>query len=89
MSAGKTLFTFVTGIAAGLSLAYMADPKGSQKTIKRLEKEIAKTKKTVDKKLDEYKADYNKTVDKYTDKSKGLIDQGKELIDEAKKSVKA
>ena len=89
MSAGKTLFTFVTGIAAGLTLAYIADPKGSQKTIKKLEKELNKTKKTVDKKLDGYKAEYNQAIDKYSDKSKGLINQAKDLIDETKKSVKA
>ncbi len=89
MSAGKTLFTFITGIAAGLAIAYAADPQGSAKTIKKLEKELKNTKKIVDKKLEEYKVDYNQAVDKYSDKSKGLINQAKGLIDQTKKNVKA
>ncbi|MFY0608045.1 MAG: YtxH domain-containing protein [Cyclobacteriaceae bacterium] len=87
MSAGKTLFTFITGIAAGLALAYAADPKGSKKTIKKLEKELKSTKKMVDEKLETYKADYTEAVDKYSDKSKGLINQAKELIDQTKKKA--
>ena len=89
MSASKTLFTFITGLASGLAVAYYADPKGSQQKLKKIEKDLKKTRKTLDKKLIGYKAGYNDMVETYAAKSKGLIDNAKGLVDGAKKSVKA
>ncbi|RED99845.1 hypothetical protein [Marinoscillum furvescens] len=89
MSASKSLFTFITGVASGLALAYYADPKGSQRKLKKIEKDLKKTRKTLDKKLDGYKGTYNEVVDKYAGKSKELIDNAKHLVDGAKKQAKA
>lgn len=89
MSGGKTLFTFITGIASGLAIAYYADPKGSQKKLKDIEKELKKNRKVVDKKLTEYKGYYNEMVDKYANTSKHLIDDAKGLINDAKNTAKA
>ena len=41
MSAGKTILTFVAGIASGLAVAYYADPKGSKQKLKKIEKDIS------------------------------------------------
>ena len=89
MSGGKTLFTFITGIASGLAIAYYVDPKGSQKKLKQIEKELKKNRKVVDQKLTEYKKYYNELVDKYASSSKHLIDNAKGFVDEAKSTVKA
>lgn len=89
MSAGKTLFTFITGVASGLALAYYADPKGSQQKLKKMEKELRKTRKTLDKKITDYKKDYNELVDSYAGKSKEFIEKTKGVVDGAKKSAKA
>ncbi|MEQ9306406.1 MAG: hypothetical protein RJQ14_21015 [Marinoscillum sp.] len=88
MSAGKTLVTFITGIASGLAIAYYADPKGSQQKLKKIEKDVKKTRKVLDKKLTEYKGSYNDMVEKYANKSKALIDEAKGIVDGAKKSAK-
>lgn len=89
MSASKTIFTFVAGIASGLAVAYYADPKGSKQKLKKIEKDIKKSRKSLDKKLDQYKGSYNEIVDKYASKSKALIDEAKEIVDGAKSKVKA
>lgn len=89
MSASKTLLTFVAGIASGLAVAYYADPKASQKTLKKIEKDIKKSKKNLDKKLDAYKGSYNQVVDKYASKSKELIDEAKGIVENAKTKAKA
>lgn len=89
MSASKTIFTFIAGIASGLALVYYTDPKGSQKKLKQVEKEIKKTRKILDKKLTDYKMNYNGIIDKYSEKSKEFIDTAKEIVDGAKNSVKA
>lgn len=82
MSAGKTLFTFLAGVASGLALVYYADPKGSEKNIQRLDKELKKNRKMLDEKLLEYKSEYNTLVDKYTRSTK-------EMIENLRKSAKA
>lgn len=89
MSASKTLFTFIAGIASGLAVAYYADPKGSKQKLKKIEKDIRKTRKNLDKKLDHYKGSYNEIVDKYANKSKALIDEAKGIVDGAKTKAKA
>ena len=89
MSGGKTIITFITGIASGLALAYYADPKGSQRKLKQIEKEIKKNRKAFDKKVAEYKGYYNNMVDKYANASKNLIDKSKGIVDNAKKTAKA
>ncbi|WP_258101501.1 YtxH domain-containing protein [Marinoscillum pacificum] len=89
MSAGKTLLTLVAGIASGLAIAYYADPKGSKQKLKKIEKDIKKTRKNLDKKLDSYKGTYNEVVDKYASKSKALIDEAKGIVDNAKAKAKA
>ncbi|MAE85806.1 MAG: hypothetical protein CMB80_23930 [Flammeovirgaceae bacterium] len=89
MSAGKTILTFVAGIASGLAVAYYADPKGSKQKLKKIEKDIKKTRKNLDKKLDAYKGSYNEVVDKYASKSKALIDEAKGIVENAKAKAKA
>lgn len=89
MSGGKTIFTFLTGVASGLAIAYYADPKGSQRKLKQIEKELKKNRKVVEDKLNEYKGYYNSLVEKYATTSKDLIDKGKSLVDNAKKTAKA
>ncbi len=89
MSASKTLLTFITGVASGLAVAYYADPKGSKQKLKKIEKEVNKTRKMLDKKLDEYKGSYNQYVDKYATKSKALIDEAKGVVEGAKSKAKA
>ena len=89
MSASKTLFTFVTGVAAGLAAAYYVDPKGSKRKLKKIEKDLKKTRKTLDKKLDGYKSSYNEVVDKYAASGKSIIDKSKDIVDQARNSVKA
>lgn len=74
MSAGKTLFTFIAGIASGLAIVYYADPKGSEKNIQKLDKELKKNRKFLDEKLLEYKKEYNTLVDKYTRNTKEMIE---------------
>ncbi|WP_421875420.1 hypothetical protein [Marinoscillum sp.] len=88
MSASKTLLTFITGVASGLAIAYYADPKGSKQKLKKIEKDIKKTRKSLDKKLDEYKGSYNDVVEKYASKSKALIDEAKGIVDGAKAKAK-
>ena len=85
----KYLFSFVLGVAAGLGLSYYADPKGSQKKLKQIEKELKKNRQVVDKKLDEYKTMYNGLVDKYAKSSKELIDGAKGAVDNVKNIAKA
>ncbi|MEQ8473401.1 MAG: hypothetical protein RIC35_19545 [Marinoscillum sp.] len=89
MSASKTMFTFITGVASGLAIAYYADPKGSQQKLKKIEKDVKKTKKSLDKKLAQYKGSYNEIVDRYANKSKALIDEAKGIVDGAKKTTKS
>ena len=89
MSAGKTILTFVAGIASGLAVAYYADPKGSKQKLKKIEKDIKKTRKNLDKKLDAYKGSYNEVVDKYASKSKALLDEAKGIVENAKAKAKA
>jgi len=89
MSAFKTILTFATGIASGLAIAYLADPKGSQKKMKKIEKDLGKTRKSLDKKLAEYKGNYNEIVETYAGKSKELLEQARNIVDGAKNSVKA
>lgn len=88
MSGGKMMFTFITGVASGLALAYYADPKGSQRKLKQIEKELKKNRKVVDKKLAEYKGYYNGLVEKYANTSKDLIENAKGFVDDAKKTAK-
>ncbi|WP_258103533.1 hypothetical protein [Marinoscillum sp. MHG1-6] len=85
----KSFFSFILGLAAGLGIAYYADPKGSQAKLKKLEKELKKNRKVLDQKLDEYKSMYNGVVDKYAKSSKDLIESAKGTVENVKKSVKA
>lgn len=81
MSAGKTLFTFLAGVASGLALVYYADPKGSEKNLQKLDLELKKNRKLLDEKLLEYKKEYNTLIDKYTKSTM-------EMVDNIKKSAK-
>lgn len=74
MSAGKTLFTFIAGVASGLALVYYADPKGSEQNIQKLDKELKKNRKLFDEKMVEYKKEYNTLVEKYMKNTKDMID---------------
>lgn len=76
MSAARTIFSLVAGIASGLALAYYADPKGSKKKIRQIEKDLGKTRKQFDKKMKGYKKEYN-----------GVIGKSQELINGAKSLV--
>ncbi len=84
MSASKVLFTFMTGMAAGVAAVYFADPKGSEKRYKQLKKDFKKQsgkwEKTLNVKLDEYKNTYNEFVDKYSQTGKEIVEKSKEKV---------
>ncbi|MBV6643324.1 MAG: hypothetical protein KI791_21570 [Cyclobacteriaceae bacterium] len=84
MSAGKYLFTFMTGVAAGVAAAYYTDPKGSEKRLKSLKKDFRKQsdkwEKILTGKLNEYKKTYNDMIDKYSQTGKEMIDKSKDKV---------
>lgn len=84
MSASKFLFTFMTGMAAGVAAVYFTDPKGSEKRVKQLKKDFKKQsgkwEKTLTDKLDEYKQTYNDLVDKYSQSGKKAIEKSKDKV---------
>lgn len=84
MSAGKYLFTFMTGVAAGVAAVYYSDPKGTEKRLKSLKKDLKKQtdkwEKILTGKLNEYKQTYNDMIEKYSQTGKEMIDKSKDKV---------
>tara|TARA_Y100001949_G_C15883456_1_gene284847 strand:- start:211 stop:474 length:264 start_codon:yes stop_codon:yes gene_type:complete len=84
MSAGKYLFTFMTGVAAGVAAVYYTDPKGSEKRFKSIRKDFKKQSEKWEKiltgKLNEYKKTYNDMIDQYSQTGKEMIDKSKDKV---------
>lgn len=84
MSNFKTVFSFMAGALAGITVGLLTAPRSGKKTRKVLAKEIEHGKEiaeqTLDKNIAELKKEYSKNIDKYAEQGKTYIDQVKDMV---------